>query len=329
MSPVRPLVEAAGALVWRERKGGLEVVLVHRPRYKDWSWPKGKLDPGEPAPVAAVREVAEETGLDVALGVPLPRLEYPLLSGARKRVHYWAAQVLDDDAAPVRARGPVARAREDEIDDMRWYPAERAMARLTVPMDRIPLQQLLDLHEVGRLRSRALVVVRHAQARKRARWSEGEETRPLTRHGKTQAAALVPLLAAYGVRAVVTSPWERCTRTMRPFARRTDVEPELVEALTEASHADRPDRAAAAVRTAAASPASIALCTHRPVLPTALDVVRELSTRAAREQLPLHDPLLRPGQVLVAHVVGGAAAPSERTAHKLKVVANEIRSATH
>lgn len=86
-----PVIESAGALVWRVREGRLQVLLIHRPRYDDWSWPKGKLDPGETLPTAAAREVAEETGRPVTLGLPLPGLQYLTPDGAVKRVHYWAA----------------------------------------------------------------------------------------------------------------------------------------------------------------------------------------------------------------------------------------------
>ena len=88
------VIPAAGTLPWRRRDGRLEVALVHRPKYDDWSWAKGKLDPGELPCVAASRETAEETGLKVRLGLPLPPSEYPVLDSigrpATKAVHYWA-----------------------------------------------------------------------------------------------------------------------------------------------------------------------------------------------------------------------------------------------
>ena len=89
----RETVKAAGALVWRENGKHLEVLLVHRPRYDDWSIPKGKVEPCESVRTCAVREVAEETGVQVILGQPLSRVHYKIADGSRKEVHYWAARV--------------------------------------------------------------------------------------------------------------------------------------------------------------------------------------------------------------------------------------------
>ncbi|HEY5515323.1 MAG TPA: NUDIX hydrolase, partial [Pengzhenrongella sp.] len=133
-------IEAAGALVWRMREEILEVLLVHRPRYQDWSWPKGKVDPGESLPAAAVREIGEETGLDVVLGIPLPRLRYLLSDGRTKRVHYWAARVAGaHDTPALLARTPIVEATLDEIDDIAWMSVEKAEQSLTRPADCAPL----------------------------------------------------------------------------------------------------------------------------------------------------------------------------------------------
>ena len=108
---------AAGALVWREREGQLEVLAVHRPRYNDWSWPKGKLDPGETMPACAVREVAEETRVTIDLGIPLPTLRYPIGGGKIKVVRYWAAQETPFDAPAASAREPVKAASNPSRSD--------------------------------------------------------------------------------------------------------------------------------------------------------------------------------------------------------------------
>lgn len=305
-----PVVEAAGALVWRVRQGRLQVVLVHRPRYRDWSWPKGKLEPGEHVVTAAVREVEEEAGLDVVLGRPLPGLEYPLADGRLKRVHYWSAQVAGrPDRPAVHARPPAQHASADEIDRVRWMDADVARRRLTREDDRIPLDDLVDAHERGRLDTRALVVVRHGRARSRASWGKGEATRPLTEAGQRQAAALVPVLSGFGVAEVVTSPWARCRSTVAPYTAAAGLTPVEDEPLTEAAHEESPEKTAGVVADRLRAWTDVAVCTHRPVLPTVLDVVAAHARPRARAALPSEDPYLRPGQVLVCHVSGAAGSP--------------------
>ena len=128
LSASGPDVVAAGAVVVRKGPHGREVLLVHRPKYDDWSFPKGKLDRGEHAVAAAVREVAEETGLHVRLGPPLPSQRYPV--GRRmKTVHYWTGRVVgDDDVSGYRPN--------DEIDAVAWVPFGEARERLTYEHDR-------------------------------------------------------------------------------------------------------------------------------------------------------------------------------------------------
>jgi 8-oxo-(d)GTP phosphatase len=308
-TPRQRPVEAAGALVWRERRGALEVVLVHRPRYDDWAWPKGKLDPGEALPTAAAREVHEETGLAVVLGVPLPRLRYRTSDGRPKRVHYWAARVAGrSDGPAIAARLPVEQASPDEIDAVRWLPVERAARELTRRTDREPLDALVALHEKGRLSTDVLVVARHGRARQRSSWKGEETDRPLTPSGRAQAEALVPVLAAFGVRDVVTSRWERCAATIEPYARAAGVRPGEAF-LSEAEHERSPARVAGGVRRLLESRRDSVVCTHRPVLPTVLDVLGQHSRRSVADALPARDPFLRPGEVLVAHVAQTGKGP--------------------
>lgn len=301
-APAPAPVQAAGALVWRVRAARLQVALVHRPRYRDWSWPKGKLDPGEIAPVAAVREVEEETGQAVVLGVPLPGLEYRLSDGRQKVVHYWAARPAGrGDDAPLGARPPVPHADRTEIDAWEWFDVADAERRLTRADDRYPLGALVDAHARGRLDTRALVVARHAQARKRSLWGGTEEDRPLTGLGLRQAAAAVPVLAAFGVGRVVTSRWERCSATVLPYAAACAVEPEVADGLTEARHDESPGRVGAIVLGLLDDLDDLVLCTHRPVLPTVLDVLAEHSRRSVADALPRENPFLAPAELLVAH----------------------------
>ena len=118
-------VLAAGGVVWRHNgDGGLEVVLVHRPRYDDWSLPKGKLDPGETDEEAALREVEEETSVVATLGPELPTTTYLDRSGKHKRVRYWAMT--------VRAGGPAAA---NEVDQAEWVPIDEAAHRISYRRD--------------------------------------------------------------------------------------------------------------------------------------------------------------------------------------------------
>ncbi|MCL2466790.1 MAG: NUDIX domain-containing protein [Micrococcales bacterium] len=303
-----PTVVAAGALVWRVRGGELQVALVHRPRYKDWSWPKGKAEPGETLVGTAVREVAEETGMEVVLGRPLPGLRYNV-GGRSKQVHYWAAQVGGRGDVALTARLATPHVRGVEIDDVRWFDAAAATRRLSRASDRQPLVALVRAHHDGLLGTRALAVVRHARARKRASWDGVEADRPLTRSGQAQTPGVVDLLSAFGVAAVTTSPWKRCRQTVAPYARATGLTLDMVDALTEDAHAASPARAAAQVEKLLTASTDTALCTHRPVMPTVLDVLATHSPRAVADILPSADPFLKPGHILVVHVVDTSVGP--------------------
>ncbi|MGC5167413.1 NUDIX domain-containing protein [Luteimicrobium sp. DT211] len=308
--PRSRLIEAAGALVWRERRRELQVLLVHRPRYGDWSWPKGKVDPGESRATTAVREVQEETGHAVVLGQPLPGLQYLVPDGRVKRVHYWAARTAADaDGPALRARHPVAPVDPDEIDTTEWLGVEEAARRLTRTADRQPLVALVEAHAHGRLGTHAVIVARHGSALARSQWAGKEHARPITPIGWAQAAALVPVLAAYGVRDVLTSRWSRCAQTVAPYAAASGLAPRRHDRLTEAQHEKAPSRVAAVVRELLEAEESSVLCTHRPVLPTVLDVLAEHTGRSVADALPQKDPYLEPGEALVAHVALTAKGP--------------------
>jgi 8-oxo-dGTP pyrophosphatase MutT (NUDIX family) len=118
-------VEAAGGVVWREGDGEPEIVVVHRPRYDDWSLPKGKLDPGETFEQAALREVEEETGLRCELGRFVGETTYADRKQRRKLVRYWAMRAGEGDFAP-----------DDEVDALRWVPLAAAAPLLSYPFDR-------------------------------------------------------------------------------------------------------------------------------------------------------------------------------------------------
>ena len=296
-------VQAAGALVWRQNGRKLEVLLVHRPRYDDWGWPKGKLDPGESLVECAVREVAEETGVHVALGQPLSTVRYRLKDGRVKHSHYWAAEEIDDGAQSPQGRPAVTPADGKEIDEVRWVEAGAARDLLTYPHDREPLGVLVDQWRDERLRTWTMIVLRHARSRKRSAWKGPESARPLTPAGELQAHNLVPMLAAYGVEEVITSPWERCAATVRPYLEATGIGAELRPELTEDAHARRARPVRELVRKELSRRnVPVVVCTHRPVLPTVVTEIAKRTPHRIMRQVPESDPWLKKGEMLVVHV---------------------------
>jgi 8-oxo-(d)GTP phosphatase len=277
-----PVIKAAGALLWRPvGDGGVEHLVLHRTRRQDWSLPKGKLEPGEHAIVAAVREVGEETGDVVALGRPLPTRRYPV-DGQPKQVRYWVARA---GASPARPFEP-----NEEVDALEWLPPDEARARLSYPHD----AELVDAFARGPRDTVPLVLLRHAKAVKRSHWDAPDLGRPLEPRGVAQAQRLVPMLGAYGVRRVHSSDAERCRSTVLAYAKARDLE--LVEepTLSEEGYAKGRKRARQRVAEIMREGEPLVLCTHRPVLP---DVVRALlGVRKGHDPAPLP-----PGAFFVVH----------------------------
>jgi len=294
-------VLAAGAICWRQGADGeLELLLVHSARWGDWSWPKGKLDRGESAPECAVREVHEETGAWIELGVPLPMVSYVLPDGQDKTVRYWAGRVLDSGP---RTASPA------EIADVEWLSVPATLERLSRPADRAPLDELLELADLGRLDTHPLLVIRHAKAKSRARWGGEEADRPLTGAGLRQARAVAGLLACWSPERMLCSPWARCLQTLQPYldqrgpaVRKLGNEPEIVPLLSEQGLRNDPRRISATVADLLAGERSALLCTHRPVLEVVVETLAEFTALAIRDQLPNGDPWLAPAEILVVQV---------------------------
>jgi 8-oxo-dGTP diphosphatase len=209
-------VRAAGGIVRRRFEGRVETVLIHRPRYDDWSFPKGKLLDGESFEEAALREVREETGLRCRIGVELPTSRYRDASGSPKVVRYWSMDVEDGwELRPTL-----------EVDEARWLGLAEARAALTIDRDREVLDAVLAWDAPAHL-------VRHAKADDRSAWRGDDDGRPLTKAGRRQARALVDAFAGQRIDRILSSPAVRCTGTVEPLAEARGLPVEVRDELRE------------------------------------------------------------------------------------------------
>jgi 8-oxo-(d)GTP phosphatase len=214
------------------RDGAPDVAVVHRPRYDDWTLPKGKLRDDEPELLCAVREVREETGAEVAVQRRLGSVKYQA-DGRRKKVTYWAMRCTDTDAGPsaagggsVRADGvpevhgaaEVDRAAEvhgaAEVDEVLWLRAGQAYRRLTYQTDRDVVADWTSMPVPDAL----LVLVRHAKAGKRGQFLGDDRLRPLDPVGEKQAAELATLLSVFAPTSIWSADRLRCEQTVAPLA---------------------------------------------------------------------------------------------------------------
>ena len=292
-------VRAAGVVPVRLRSGRLQVAVVHRPKYDDWSWPKGKLDHGEDFVSAAVRETLEETGLQVRLVAPLPEMRYSLRGGGSKLVCYWVGRVVGGDGRL-----------EHEVDEVRWLTPGSAAGRLTYGHDQELLERVVTRHRAGLLDTWPLLVVRHAHAVSREDWSGPDDKRPLSRSGAGRAhGRLASVLAAYAPGLVLSSPSVRCTDSILPYSRATGVTVTTKKGLSEdgfAADAGKVDKHLAKVL-ARGEPAL--LCTHGPVLPKLLTRLadrphQQLDKGERRMLRRLRDVAMDKGEVLACTMVG-------------------------
>lgn len=211
--PVKPDKEfsrttlAAGAVLWRgdlSQVDSVEVACIHRPHYDDWSLAKGKLDPGESLVATAVREVQEETGYEIRLGKLIGKTVYPV-KGSTKVVYYWTGEVVGGEFTP-----------NDEVDEIRWLPIAEAKELMSYDLDR----QVLAKAE-KRFRTPAdarILLVRHARAHEREKWSGDDNLRPLDKKGRRQSEMLVPLLAPFHPERIYSAKPQRCQATVAPLA---------------------------------------------------------------------------------------------------------------
>lgn len=251
-----PVIAAAGGVVWRQGPdGGLEAAVVHRPRYGDWSLPKGKLEHGEHPLQAAVREVLEETGLRAVVGRRSLTNRYRV-PGGDKRVDYWLMRVTAGEFAP-----------NDEVDELCWLPPAEAAARCTHDADRA---LLADLERTDVPREPAVLLVRHGKAGNSEMWGGPDDVRPLTAAGEAQARRLAEVLPLFGPSAIATATPLRCRQTVAPLAERLDVAVAALPEFGEPEFGGDPQRALATAHRLLEGPGVTVVCSQGGAIPTVL-----------------------------------------------------------
>jgi 8-oxo-dGTP diphosphatase len=292
---VTTAIYAAGAVCWRLIDGKVHVLVIHRTVYGDVTIPKGKVDPGESLPRTAVREIAEETGLDVALGVPLGVSRYPLPSGREKIVHYWAAEV-SERAVQRSTFKPNA-----EVAALEWVTIKRARGYLSYAPDVEILDNFAKLVDQGVTSTFALVLLRHGKAVGRSGWKGADAARPLVERGVKQAAGLVDTLTAWAPKRIVSSPAVRCVTTVAPLSAATGITIKRDERISQDTWESGDADVRRVVGKRVRSGKSAVLCGHGPVLP---EMIREIALATAT---PLGSYVtdaagLEPGAFSVVHL---------------------------
>lgn len=255
--PFKANVFAAGAVLWRKSpRGETELAIVHRPKYDDWSFPKGKLEGAETELAAAVREVSEETGMNVRLGRHLGSLAYPIPGHRlRKRVEYWNAEAVSGEFVP-----------NNEVDVLRWLPVDEVVDHLSYPMDRKILRRFRSLPPD----TDTMIVIRHAKAGSKKQFKGEDSKRPLDSRGRIQARALVRQLQAFGATSLTSADRFRCIQTVQPFADAEGLEIRTDHLLSEEGYAADPVGAHTLVRKIAAGGGVPVISSQGRVIPDLL-----------------------------------------------------------
>ncbi len=252
-------IKAAGGVVWRlatdDDGAKVEVAIIHRPRYDDWSIPKGKLAPGESLIEGALREVHEETGYRVQPGRPLGEVRYLKKSGGAARekvVHYWAMRAVGGKFSPGQ-----------EVDELRWLPIAEAHEFVTRATDREVLEHFSRRPPL----TGSVLLVRHASAGSRSKWEGDDALRPLDEDGEEQAEELVRLLSRFGVDAIVSADYVRCVDSVRPLSEALGVPVAEEPLLSERGFPGREEEAVELVRSLGSPGGAVVVCSQTGVIP--------------------------------------------------------------
>lgn len=253
---------AAGGVVWRRgTEGDIEVLLVHRPRYDDWSLPKGKVEEGEALISCAYREILEETGLSIKLGPYIGFVEYYVPNGL-KHVAYWSASIIEDHSS-FHAN--------EEVDQIIWLDIESATLKATRDSDRY----ILERFAVIPFDSSALIMLRHGKALERSEWQGEDEDRPLQLVGQLQAKRMLSLYQVFGVEEIHTSDAVRCLDTVAQMAKALEITPIITNAVSDYTYKKNKGKAIDYAKELIKKNKQVVLCSHNPVLPRMMEKLTE------------------------------------------------------
>lgn len=280
------MIRAAGALLWRETaERTIEIALIHRPRYGDWTLPKGKIEEGETALQCAYRELVEETGIKANFTQQLGSVDYEE-NGQAKRVIFWAAHCALDASNFIA---------NEEVDQLRWLTIEEALEEATSPTD---LEIILKFKDQPK-RSDTLIILRHTKALERGDWDEPDSQRTLDEVGFDQAQLLIKHLEPFAIDEVYTSDFTRCVQTVTPIAHARGLSITTVPSLNEETFHEDPARAVSFANALKQDEKNILICSHNPVIPTMLRGI--LNTKLKNKDLIK----LEPGDAWIVHRVNG------------------------
>ena len=246
------IIQAAGAIVWRNNKDKTEIAIIHRPKYDDWSFPKGKLETGETLITCAHREVLEETNIQTEFGPFLGDIEYSTLEG-KKQVSFWAAKAITHkDFSP-----------NSEVDQLKWVEVKKVKDLLTLETDKKILAQFVKLD----FDTKPFILLRHAKAVTRDEWQGDDDDRPLDSLGQNQANRLLAIYQVYNIEQIHTSDAIRCYDTVDPMVKGLGIRLEVTGKLSESTYKKDKEKAFDYAKDLIKEDARILLCSHNPILP--------------------------------------------------------------
>jgi len=265
---VSATIQAAGAIVWRNNKDKTEVAIIHRPKYDDWSFPKGKVEINESLIACAHREVLEETNIQTEFGAFLGDVEY-LTQDGKKRVSFWAAKAINQiDFTP-----------NSEVDQLKWVEVKKVKELLTLETDKKILAQFLKLD----FDTKPFILLRHAKAITRDEWQGEDDDRPLDSLGQNQANRLLAIYQVYNLDQIHTSDAVRCYDTVNPIAKALGINLEVTGKLSESTYKKDKEKAFDYAKDLIKVDARILLCSHNPILPKMLNKLTKKSDVDADE----------------------------------------------